>query len=483
MNRRWMLGCGLAAVCGLGQAQPFETPPQPGAPRALAIAVPTEATLANGLRVVVAPRRDLPLVTAHLLLLSGSEADPPQCAGLAAMTAALLTKGTKRHDAPALARAAEALGGSLDSGAGWNQSRVSISVTTPMLPAALALVGEAVMQPVFAQAELDRLRAQSLDEMKLSLSQPGTLATLAADRLLFSGTPYGHLASGTPASLPRISRADVQALHRREHRPDRAVLVLAGDIDLATGQALAQQVFGAWRAAPSASASPSAAAPAIVAAASGASRLAIDLGDSGQAAVVVALPLPARTAMSSTDAAVAQVTNAVIGGGYSSRLMQEIRIKRGLSYGADSALDRRRDASLWLASVQTKHESAAEVLGLVHAELDRLIATPVPDDELAARKATLIGGFSRSVETTGALAAQVSGLVVAGEPTDRLRSRIAELSAVTPAQVQDFASRYFVVAQRRSVVAGKAADFAAALKAQDAGWSVIPQSALDLDAR
>lgn len=463
----------LLALTPIARAQDFDTPPQPAAPRPLTIRTPIEQRLANGLRVVLAERRGVQLVTAQLVVLSGSEIDPPRRAGLASMTAGLLTKGTRRRGASALARAAESLGGALDSGAGWHQSEVAITVTLPRLDAALGLVSEVVRQPLFAQAELDRLRAQTLDELKVAYTRPATLAGLAAQRLLFGSGAYGHPAAGTPASLARIVRADLLALHAARYRPDNAVLVLAGDLDAADALRLAQRHFGAWKArggsvAPTSL--PAGAAPAPSAAV-------IDLPASGQAAVVVAAPLPPLGA----DRATAAVMNAVLGGGYSSRLNQEIRIQRGLSYGAGSALDALPDGGWLRAVVQTKNESAAEVLGLVQTELDRLVAGPVGADELAARKASLIGDFSRSVETTAGLGAAVEALIVARRPLADLGQRIDAISAVGADAVQRYAAAHLGAASRRVVVAGDAARFAQALKATTPGLSVIAAGRLDLD--
>ena len=114
-----------------------------------------------------------------------------------------MTQGTQRHSAPQLAAAAEALGGSLDSGAGWNQALVSITVTTPKLDAALGLVAEVVREPAFAPDEIERVRTQTLDGLKVAYASPGTLASLVAERLAYGAGAYGHPAGGTPASLPR----------------------------------------------------------------------------------------------------------------------------------------------------------------------------------------------------------------------------------------------------------------------------------------
>jgi zinc protease len=204
----------------------------------------------------------------------------------------------------------------------------------------------------------------------------------------------------------------------------------------------------------------------------------VDMPGAGQAGIVMMLP---AVAAASDERTAGTVANAVLGRGYSSRLNQEIRIKRGLSYGAGSALDARREAGALRVDVQTKNPSAAEVVSLIGAELDRLASTPVPADELAARKTTLIGDFSRTLETTGGLAAQTAALVVAGLPVADLPRRIARIEAIGPGDVQSFAAKHFDAARRRVVIAGVAADFEAALKASSPGWRQLALPALDLD--
>ena len=464
----------IATLLGAAHAQPVDTPPPPAAPRPFSIAAPVEQRLPNGLRVVLAQRSGVQLVTARLVVLSGSEADPPQRAGLAALTAGLLTKGTRQRSASAQAREAESIGGSLDSSADWDESELAITVAAPNLDAALGLLGDAAMRPTFATAELERLRAQTLDGLKVAYTQPGTLAALAAERLLYGNSPYGHPAGGTPASLARITRADLVALHARRYRPDNAALVLAGDVDMATAMQLAARHFGTWRAParPLAVAGPAVSRPGLLP-----KSAVIDLPQAGQASVVLMAPFPPLVA----DRAVGAVMNAVLGGGYSSRLNQEVRIKRGLSYGAGSELDNRRQGGALVASVQTKNESAAEVVALLQTEFDRLIATPVEAEELAARKATLIGGFSRAVETTAGLGAVLRSLIVAGLPLDDIGRRIDRLSAVNAADVQRLAAAHLGRSNRRIVVAGDAARFAPDLAAQLPGAVNVNSGALDLE--
>ncbi|WP_347262198.1 pitrilysin family protein [Rudaea sp.] len=446
------------AACAAG-AYAADAPnalPAPGPARKASIPASAEKTLANGLRIVVATRRATPLVTTALYLRSGAEVDPPRLSGLAAMTAGLLDKGTATRSAPQIAEAADALGGSIGTGAGWDSSSASITVTTPKLAAALDLIADIVLHPKFAQEEIDRLRKQSLDSLQLELSEPQGLAALVARRAVFGDGAYGHPADGTVPALPRITRADIVRLHDTYYRPDNALLVFAGDIDLDQAAKLAESAFGAWK-------NPATALPAPRAA-SGPSTLAasvvVDLPGTGQAAVALAHAGIARDA---ADYYAGLVANAVLGGGYSSRLNQEIRIKRGLSYGAGSALATLRHGGAFVANAQTKNPSAVEVAGLMYAELDRLGASEVPADEFAARKATLAGNYAFGLETTGSLAARVAGFAVYGQPLSELGAWPDKVQAVTPAQVQAFARTHLGRDGATLVVAGDAGQFAEAL--------------------
>ncbi len=450
------------------------TPPPPVAAPKLHVPTPSSQTLANGLRVVSVRRAGLPLVTAQLLIRRGGEMDPAGEAGLASLTANLLTKGAAGKTAPQIAAAAEALGGTLDASAGWDQSGVGITVTTPRLGEALALLADVVRRPTFADDELARARAQALDDLQLMLSRPTTLASLAAARGVFGDGAYGHSRNGTPTSLKRITRADVAQLHRTLYRPDNAILVLAGDIAPAQAVDLARASFGDWKA----PATPLAAAPVAGGRTALPDLLVLDQPGAGQAGVVAAHAAPPR---GDANFYVGTVANAVLGGSYSARLNEEIRIKRGLSYGASSSFNPRRGSGLWLASAQTKNPSASQVVALMQGEFDRLGSTPVGADELAARKATLVGGYGRSLETTSGLARQVGELAVYGVDLADIGRYLDRVQAVTPAQIQRYAQAHLGESGRHVVVVGDAKQFGAALlKAYPEGRQLAARS-LDLD--
>ncbi|CAN5123691.1 hypothetical protein BH10PSE17_BH10PSE17_10540 [soil metagenome] len=445
-------------------AQPYPDVPKAGAARPFTIAQPIVETLPNGLQVVVVERHSLPIVSAVLLVRSGSELDPPPLAGLAATTADLLTEGVRAGDgrramgAPEIAAAAEALGGSLGSSASWHGSTVGITVTAPKLGAALDLVQAVVRRPAFDPEEIDRNRAQALDGLRVSLSQPGTIAGRVATKVVFGTSPYGHSPSGTPESMQRLKRDDIVAFHSRAYRPDNATLILAGDIGPPEAMKLARQWFGSWR-------KPAGALPVepqalATPAASGApTAIVVDVPGAGQAAGLVVLPSIARSA---PDYFAGIVANTILGGSYSSRLGTEVRIKRGLSYGATSALDARRLGGSLSLSAQTKNESAYELVGVMRSELARMADEPTALEELEARKATLVGDVVRSLETTAGLASRVAGLIIGGVPIDEISNWSARVQAVTPADVQAFAKAHWPASTAQVIIAGDAGKFGTA---------------------
>jgi zinc protease len=448
-------------------------PPPVGQAVPAVLPTPQERTLANGLRVIVAKSSELPLVSARLTLRAGGAVDPAGKAGLADLTASLLTQGAGGRSAAEIAAAIEGLGADLSAGAGWDGSYANVNVMSDKLDPAMAILAEVVQRPDFAAEELDRLRQRSLDGLQVELQEPGALARYVAAVTVFAGTPYGHVLGGSPTSLPRITREDVAVLHRTYYRPDNAVLVLTGDITPEQGFALAEKAFGGWTrpasALPPPPASAATAKPRVVV---------VDLPGTGQAAVSVALPAIARADPRYYPGMVA---NNLLGGGYSSRLNQEIRIKRGLSYGAASSLDARRLTGPFGASAQTKNESAPEVVDLIFAELERLRASAPAAPELTARQAVLTGGFGRTIATTDGLAGYLSGLALQGVPLGELKLYEGKVRAVDPAAVERFADDVLDPSRASIIVAGDAKLFVDKLRAKYPNLEVVKASELNLD--
>jgi len=451
----------------------IQMPPPAGEPRALRLPEPVEKTLPNGLRVVVVERAGLPILSAQLVIKSGGEVDPAKAAGAMEMTATLLMRGAGKRRAPQLAQAIEALGATIETGAGWDATSAKLTIMSAQAAAGMEILSDVVRRPVFAAAEIERLRAETLDDLRVRMEEPGTVAKAAAARVIFGDGPYGHALSGTPASVARISRAQVVKLHATWFRPDNAIFVIVGDASAAQGFAWAEQFFGDWK-------KPDAALPAIrsVEAPAKSRVVIIDMPNAGQAAVVVGKAAIARKA---ADYYPGVVASAVLGGGYSARLNAEIRVKRGLTYGAASDLGARRLGGAFTAVAQTKNSAGPEVATLMRAELDRLGAEPVPADELTPRTSTLTGEYARSLETNDGIAARLAAWAVQDVPLSALNTYVADILAVPPDAVQKFAREHLRGAETGVVIAGHAESFRATLGEVFKDAEIIPQKALDLD--
>lgn len=453
---------------------PQATPPPPAPPHAVQFPKPVEKMLANGLRVIVIERAGTPLVTAQLVIKNGGEVDPPELAGLGNMLADLITKGTEKRSATQIAEAVEALGGSLYSSARWDSTRVGVDVMSSKIGPAVDILADVVRRPTFKDEEIERLRQQTLDDLTVELGQPGSIARYVAARVIFGDAPYGQPLAGTPESIARITRDDFLKYHRRWYRPDNAMLVIGGDITSKNAFALAERYFGDWQ-------KPSEPVPPLPAPKPVASVnprvVVVDKPDAGQAAVLVAR---AGITRSDPDYFRGLVANSVLSG-YSGRLNQEIRIKRGLSYGAGSQLDTRRNVGPFVATAQTKNQSAGQVADLLLGEVSRLATAPVPDIELNPRKAVVVGNFARNLETTSGLVTQVATLAVYGISFDEINRYISNVQSITASDVQRFAGSHLDARATSIVIVGNAKEFLPELSKKYPQVEVVPIAELDLN--
>ncbi|HEY1753073.1 MAG TPA: pitrilysin family protein [Caulobacteraceae bacterium] len=460
----------VAALLPEGQR---EAPPPVGRQPEAALPSPAERTLPNGLRVIVAHSTDLPLVAVSLTFGAGAGSDPPGLAGDANMTASLVTEGTATRSAEEIARQSEALGADLAAGSGWESSQVTLSVMPDKLAAALGIVADVARHPAFAPDELERARKQLLDDLSVAYGEPGQVAGFATAPVVYAGTSFAHAAGGTPQTLKQLTRDDLVRFHDAGWRPDNAVLTLTGDITPEQGFALAGQALGDWpRPAtplpPPAGGHPSGAPRSIV----------IDLPGVGQASVTVVRPAVTRTDPRFYQALVA---NAALGGGYSARLNEEVRIKRGLSYGSESQLAARRTLGSITAQAQTRNDAAAQVAELIKATMAGMASDPPSAAELTARKSSLIGEYGRGIATAAGLGQVLQSLALYGIDLSELKTYTDKVEAVTPAEVQAVARDVLSPGAASLIVVGDAKLFLPALKAKTPNLEVIPIAQFEPD--
>jgi zinc protease len=462
----------FAGTCVLAQT-PQATPPAPGPPRALIIPTASERTLSNGLRVIAIRRANSPLITAQVIIKNGAEMDPPNLAGLTHLTASLLTLGTKTRSATQIAEAIEALGGSQDSEAQWDSSTVSVEVMSDKIDPALKIFSDVVQHPAFAPDEIERLRQQYIDYINVQLGEPGSIASFAGQLVLFGDSAYGHPLGGTPESLKRIQRADIIRLHQKLFRPDNAILVIGGDVNPDDAFKLAEKYFATWR-------GPypeNVIKTANITVANRRRVVVIDKPDAGQAAVLVVSAGISRLDPTFFNGIVA---NSVLDG-YSGRLNQEVRVKRGLSYGAGSYLEARHSIGPFVATAQTRNDAAAQVAELLLAEMDKLATAEVTDADLVPRKAVLTGAFARGLEQVNGLVSDVSFQALMGLPLDESNRYLGNVQRVTTKGVRDFAAAHLNSRAASIVIVGNAKAFFSSLQKSFKDIDVIPINRLDLN--
>jgi len=429
----------LFAICLVGfktELHAQDTVPAPGPVRTVIVPGVRETKLKSGLTVAVIEKKGVPLVTAQLLIKNGASAEAKNKAGLANLTATLLTKGTKTRTATQIAEEIEFLGGAIFSTASWQNSSLSISITSDKFDRAMEVMADVALNPAFTEEEQRRARSQGMDKLTNNLPQPAFRAGYVASRYSFGEHPPG----GTPASLEAITRADINAFYTDNYRPAESVLIFVGDISPEKAVAAAERYFGKWVKQGRGYGSGTGGVMGTVGQRPLVKRfLVVDMPESGQALVTFVKPVRG-IGRNSREYYRASVLNSLLGGGYSSRLNQEIRIKRGLSYGAGSGFAWRGSYTNFGARTQTKNESAAEVAELILAEITRLAETVPADIELSPRKSVLTGTFGQNLETTQGLAGALADLYTFGVPAAELNAYTTNVNAVQSSDLRTFAA-------------------------------------------
>lgn len=449
-------------------------PPEAGTPVSAKIPELVDQTLPNGLRLIVGEVRGLPLISVRLVANAGAVNDPKDQAGLANMVADVMTKGTTSMSAPMIAQSIEALGSSLSANAGQDSASLDLVVGTSGVNQALSIMADVARNPAFDIAELERQRQQALDGLSVALETPRDLAGFVMNRLIFGTGPYGGVA--TPRSIKMITRQNLVDFHANHWLPGQTTLIFVGDISSAEARKLTEQYFGNWTPTPKAL-NDQPASGSSVADNSAPRAIGVHLPGAGQAVVSYGQRAIRRSDPSYFASVLA---NSIMGGGFSSRLNAEIRIKRGLSYGAGASFRPYKRDGRVVASAQTKNQSAFEVAALMRTEFANLARNGPRPEEMAARKAALIGDFGRDVETRSGLAEQIADLTVYGIDLKALTQFVADVSNVTPQAVQASAATLFGE-QANLVIAGDSTVYLKGKGPKPANLQVRPAATLNLD--
>jgi zinc protease len=418
----------------------------------------TRVTLENGLRLVVAEQREVPLVEMQLLIGAGAAQDPPGDEGVAALTARALARGAGGRSAVELAREVESLGGEIAAASGTDATIVTAEFLAEDFARGLGLLRDVVVQPTFARDEVRRAREEQVAAILAGLERPAAVAERCFAAFLYGPHPYGRPVDGRIPTVRELGRGDVRDFYDRWYHPGNAILVLVGAVAPDAAVAAAGEAFGAWTGRPEAV--PRRAAPPVPV---GARRvLLVDKPDATQAQLRFGDVAIAR---SHPDYLVATIANTILGGGFTSRLVEELRIKRSLTYGAWSMFVARLTGGDFRVSTFTKSPTTVETLRLALEVTGEFRATPPDARALEKAKAYLRGQFPLRLESPDALAARLAELEFHGLPEDELTTYQARVAAVDAAEVAAVAARAMPAPERVAiVVVGRAGEVRAPLE-------------------
>lgn len=408
-----------------------------------------EQTLPNGLSVVTVERHDLPLVAMRLLVPTGAGRDPEGKAGLASMTGSLLRRGTASRNSEQIDDAIESVGGLLGVDVGYETTTLASTVPSEHAATALEVIADLVRHPSFPEAEYETAKRLTLAHLRNDLDDPSTVADRALVEFFYGqGHPYGSPVNGRTASVSSFTRDDVVRFHRDTYTPHRALLIFVGDIDATKARELATKVLGDWTGVKT---QPLTIAPPT--SSKGVEILLVDKPDATQAQVRVAVPGLSRRDPRFFSAAMA---NTIVGGGFTSRLVDEVRVNRGLSYAVSTRVVALREFGAITYSTFTKTETVREILDVSFGVLDEFRAEGPTDEELDKAKRFVVGLYPSRVESIEGLAEALGAARILGLPFESIseyRTRIAE---VPLERVKEAAKLYPSTSAARIVVVGNA---------------------------
>ncbi|HEY6122088.1 MAG TPA: pitrilysin family protein [Pyrinomonadaceae bacterium] len=408
-----------------------------------------EATLPNGLQVLLLENKKVPTFAMQMVVLSGGLADKPDYRGLAQFTAALLREGTAKRSSRDISEQVDALGATLTAAAGLASltSTVSTSGLVENLDQTLEIFGDVVRNPTFPQTEVDKYKTRTLQQLQFQRSSPQFLAQEQLNRAIYGDHP-GGLISPPSESLTRLESKDLAYFHATYYRPNNAILAVTGDVTMKELLPKIEKVFGDWKRAdvPATSIPP-------VPSQTGARIFLIDRPGSVQTVLMLGSLGIERT---SADYFPVLLADRILGGGPAARLFMNLREDKGYTYGAYSGFGGSKFRGTWVSSSEVRTEVTEGAMKEFMYELKRLRDEKVTTDELENAKRAIVGSFALSLEQPQALLQNVVTQKLYGLTADYWDAYPQKVAAITAEDVQRVAQKYIDLNHLQIVAVGDA---------------------------
>jgi len=390
--------------------------------------------LDNGITLLVTERPGAPMVVVNVLIKAGSVVEPPEKSGLANLTAELLTQGTAKRTAAEIAQETDFMGMSLAASSDYDYVKVEMTALKRYLDKGAGILADILINPTFPREEVSRKVVEIEGELKKNEEDSGWVAEHEFLKTLFKTHPYGRLVEGDEESIKRLTREDIINFHSNYYLPNRTIIAVAGDITPSRARSLVERNFGNWRREEikeKTLANPS----------NPEKTVSINLDRKITQANIVLGHL--GITRDNPDYYTLKVMNYILGGGgFSSRLMNEIRDKRGLAYSVSSEFVARKYSGYFQVELQTKNRSATDVIELVLDNMKRMRENEVSDKELEGAKAYLIGSLPLQIETNKEVAENIALIEFYGLGLDYFDKFPDYIEAVTKEDVLRVAQKY-----------------------------------------
>ena len=421
--------------------------PKPGPAPVINIADPVSFVLPNGLKVFVVTNSKLPQVSATLTI----NRDPlmeGEKAGMLGMAGSLMRRGTNTMSKAVLDESVDFLGANLFTGA----TSVSGSSLKQNFPKLMKIMADVALRPSFSKEELEKVRTQTLSGLAQAQDDPNSIASNVSSVLLYGKShPYGEIE--TMETVKNVSVADIKKYHDVYWKPNIAYLIFVGDITPAEAQKIATEQFGKWQK----GVIPAKAYPAVKPPARTYIAI-IDRPSSVQSVIRIASPVQLKPG--SPKAIPTSLMSSILGGGFSSRLVQNLREKYGFTYGASGGVSPDKLVGRFGASASVRNEKTDSAVGQFIHEFNRMRNEAASDTEVTSLKNYMSGEFARSLENPGTVASFALSTAVYGLPKDYYRKYLTSLNAVTAEQVQQVAREFIPVNNLVITIVGNAKEIA-----------------------
>ena len=395
---------------------------------------------------LVKQSRQLPMVRIAVSIPAGARHEAPEQAGLANLTAALLTRGTKTRSASEVEKLNDALGGGVGMEAGRARAEASMRVLTRDLEEGLSLLGDVLRNPVFPAEEIEKTKRRIVGGLRRQRERPGHLANKALRKSLFGETPYGRLVEGAEASIKKLGREDLVRFHKKWYGMKGTIFVFVGDVSLKRARELVLARFQGWRA--EGGEIPESTPPAIP------KKMQVVKIDRplSQATVILGNRSLKRT---HPDFYAARVMNYILGGGgFSSRIMDNLREDKGLVYSVYSYFAAGRFAGHWRLMLQTKNKTANEAIREAIGEVERIQEKGVSEEELQDAKDFITGNFATRFGSSGRIANYILAVELLGFSPGYADEYLKKIRAVTKEQILAAARKHIRLDQSTLAVVG-----------------------------